>query len=77
MHRYTEILRRGSKNEIAFCPYNPPNIDRNHPNLGSSLVDVTQSLIQRVHQLIDDILLHNTIRRNWCGELRGGSLTGH
>ena len=60
---------------IAFCPYNPPNIYYKHPNLGSSLVYVTQSIIQRVHQFIDDILVHNTIRRDRRGELREGSLT--
>ena len=60
---------------ITSCPYNPPNVDHNHPSLGSSLVDVTQPLVQRVHQLIDDILVHNAVCRGRCGELREGSLT--
>ena len=60
---------------VTLFPYNPPNIDHKHPNLGNSLVDVTQPLAQRVHQLIDDILVHNTIRRDRRGELREGSLT--
>jgi len=54
---------------------NPPNIDHKYTNLGSSLVDITQPLAQRVHQLIDDILVHNTICRDRRGELREGSLT--
>ena len=60
---------------IALFPYNPPKINHKHPNLEGSLVYVTQSLVQRVHQLIDGILVHDTIRRNWRGELREGSLT--
>jgi len=62
---------------VGSHPYNPPtsNIDHNNPNLGGSFVDVTQSLIHSVHHLIDDILIHNTIRRDRCGELREGSLT--
>ena len=71
----TNIARRGGKTVTIFCPYNPPNIGHNNPNLGSSLVDVTQSIVPSVHQFIDDILVHNTIRRDWCGELREGSLT--
>ena len=61
---------------IIFCPYSPQaNTGHNNPNLGSSPVDVTQSIVQGVHQLIDDVLVHNTIRRDRCGELRKGSLT--
>ena len=70
--QYTKIARRGGK---TVCPYNPPNIDHKLPNIGSSFVDVTQSLVHSVHQLIDDILLHNTIRRDRRGELREDSLT--
>ena len=69
MHRYTKILQLGSKTVIKFCPYNSPSIYHKRPNLGSSFVDVTQSLIHSVHRLIDDILLHDTIRRDRCGEL--------
>jgi len=76
--RYTKVLRRGSKAVIKFCPDNSPSsIDHNNPNLGSLLVDVTQSLIHSVHQLIDDVLVHDTIRRDRCGELREGPLTEH
>jgi len=60
---------------ITFFLYDPPNIDHKHPNLESSLVYVTQSLVQRVHQLIDGILVHNTICRDRCGKLREGSST--
>ena len=60
---------------ITFFPYNTPHIDHKHPNLGSLLVDVTQPLAQRVHQLINDILVHNTVCRDRRGELREGSLT--
>jgi len=67
---YTKIARRGGKAVIIFISYNAPDA-----NLGRSLVDVTQSLTQGVHQLIDDILVHNTICRDRRGELREGSLT--
>ena len=48
-----------------------------HSNLESSLVGVTQPLVSSVHQLIDGILVHNTIRLDRRRELRGSSLIGH
>jgi len=50
-------------------------VRRNGTVILGSLVDVTQSLIHNVHQLIEGILVHNTIRQDRWGELREDPLT--
>jgi len=45
------------------------SVDRKHSNLQSSLVSVTQPLVFGVHQFVDGIVVHDTIRRNRSREL--------
>ena len=51
------------------------NVNHKHTDSESSLVDVAQLLVLGVHQIVDGILVHNTICRDRRRELRKGSLT--
>ena len=45
------------------------NIYHKHPNYGNLLVDVTQPLVQGIHQLIDSIIVHDARGQDRRGEL--------
>ena len=48
---------------------NLSNIYHKHPNSENLFIGITQPLVQRVHQLVDGIIVHNARCHDRRGEL--------